>query len=136
MHLNSRHFLCIYKKSWIYIGYYYIKTTRYLKNSNVKLDIEFRTTWVIFVIVLMYSFIFIFMIIIDVFPDVTRFVYPYTYKVMLCIYVMQFSTNCYIYAFSTQFKDVFIHAYNEWKGFFCNFAYDNDSQYPIFEFDL
>ena len=125
--------------SYCYIGLYYIKTTNFLKRSNLRSDLEFRTTWTIFLVVLIYAFVFLAVIIIDfVHVDEVKSSDTYLdiYGILLYIYVMPYSTNCYIYILSTQYRNVFIHLFGEWKEFLCNFNHQKDDRSHTFAFDL
>lgn len=127
---NTTPFLIIFG-CYCYIGFFYFKITKFLKTSRVKTDNDFRTTWTIFLLVLFYACIEIIIFYLTAYPESN----PEVHKVFQYLYLLPYSTDCFIYTLSTQFWKAYVHALTEWKEFFLNFFHFKEDESHTFVFD-
>ena len=127
---NTTPFMIIFG-SYCYIGFYYFKITKFLRTSKVKTDHEFRTTMTIFLLVLFYACIEITMFFLGAYPESN----PIVDNIIHYLYVLPYSTDCFIYALSTQFWKAYVHALTEWKEFCLNLFNLKEGESHTFEID-
>ena len=117
--------------SYGYIGFYYFKAFRFLKKSNLKKDLEFRTTCTIFLLVFVYSLILSSYF----FADISQQDNPLVNQILRYLYVLPYSTDCFIYTLSTQFRKAYVHTFKEWKDYLLNMFNSDDDETFVFEFN-
>ena len=117
--------------SYGYISFYYFKAIRFLKKSNLKKDLEFRTTCTIFLLVFVYALILSSYF----FADISQQDNPLVYQIFRYLYLLPYSTDCFIYTLSTQFRKAYVHTFKEWKAYLLNMFNSDDGEMFIFEFD-
>ena len=102
--------------SYAYILWYFLTTYRKIKSCNLKVQLEFRTTWALLITFLIPGILLFLLYLLDYFRENNEGTITPMYETMLFLYYLPYGTNFLWYLTSTQYRMAFIFFYRQMKN--------------------